>query len=371
MTNALSLYLDALRFGAALTVFVSHYSTGRISGGLFWQFDHGRTAVLVFFVLSGFVIAWVSERRERTLEEYGLSRVARLYSVIIPAFVVTAALDSIGKAIDPRLYGPEWGHSMAHPVIDYALSAAFLGESWTIRVLPGFNVPYWSLNYEAWYYVLFAAAIFLRGRPRIAALIAAALLAGPRILFLLPVWLMGVAAWQWRAELPRQLGRPLVFVCLAGFIALEAFGGQRLFWHPSSGWLPPASSGYDFVLGALVALFIIGLANVQLPMPTARFERLVRGLAGTSFGLYLLHYPLLNFFGTVMPGPPDGALHRVLVFGLALGGALGLASLIEPRKGALKAQLRTALHVLLGKPPPPAVARQRLSNRPPEHRVSP
>ena len=361
MTNALSLYLDALRFGAALTVFVSHYSTGRISGGLFWQFDHGRTAVLVFFVLSGFVIAWVSERRERTLEEYGLSRVARLYSVIIPAFVVTAALDSIGKAIDPRLYGPEWGHSMAHPVIDYALSAVFLGESWTIRVLPGSDVPYWSLNYEAWYYVLFAAVIFLRGRPRIAAVIVTALLAGPRILFLLPVWLMGVAAWRWRAELPDQLGRPLVVVCLAGFIALEALGGERLFWHPSGGWLPPDFSAYDFVLGALVALFIIGLANVQLSMPKARFERLVRGLAGTSFGLYLLHYPLLNFFGTVVPGPTDGALHRVLVFGFALGGALGLASLIEPRKASLKAQLRSALHFLLGKPPPPTAAPQRLT----------
>ncbi|HEX9536214.1 MAG TPA: acyltransferase [Stellaceae bacterium] len=361
MTNALSLYLDALRFGAALAVFVSHYSTGRISGGLFWRFDGGRTAVLVFFVLSGFVIAWVSDTRERTLEEYGLSRVARLYSVIIPAFVLTAALDSVGEAIDPRLYGPEWGHSMAHPVIDYALSGVFFGESWTIRVLPGFNVPYWSLNYEAWYYVLFAAAIFLRGRPRIAVLIVAALLAGPRILFLLPVWLMGVAAWRWRAELPRQLGRPLVLVCLAGFIALEALGGEQLFWHPSSEWLPPASSTYDFVLGALVALFIISLANVRLPMPGRRLERLVRGLAGTSFGLYLLHYPLLNFFGTVTPGPPDGALHRVLVFCLSLGGALGLASLIEPRKTLLKAQLRSALHLLLGKPPPVAVARQRLS----------
>ena len=87
MTTALSLYLDALRFGAALTVFVSHYSTGRISGGLFWQLEYyGRAAVLMFFVLSGFVIAWVSETRERTLEEYGLSRFARLYSVIIPAF---------------------------------------------------------------------------------------------------------------------------------------------------------------------------------------------------------------------------------------------------------------------------------------------
>ncbi len=361
MTNALSLYLDALRFGAALTVFVSHYSTGRISGGLFWQFDGGRTAVLVFFVLSGFVIAWVSGTRERTLEEYGLSRAARLYSVIIPAFFLTVALDSAGKAIDPRLYGPEWGHSMTHPVIDYALSAVFLGESWTIRVLPGFNVPYWSLNYEAWYYVLFAAATFLRGRPRIAAVIVAALLAGPRILFLLPVWLMGVAAWRWRAELPRPLGRPLVIVSLAGFIALEALGGERLFWHPSSGWLPPDSSAYDFVLGTLVAFFILGLANVQLPMPGRRLERLVRGLAGTSFGLYLLHYPLLNFFGTVVPGPPDGALHRVLVFCLALGGALGLAGLIEPRKGALKAQLRSSLHILLRKPPPPTVARQPLS----------
>jgi peptidoglycan/LPS O-acetylase OafA/YrhL len=150
-------------------------------------------------------------------------------------------------------------------------------------------------------------------------------------------------------------------VCPAGIIALAALGGQQLFWRPSSGWLPPDSSAYDFVLGALVAFFIVGLANVQLPMPRARLERLVRRLAGTSFGLYLLHYPLLNFFGTVVPGPPDGASHRVLVFGLALGGALGLASLIEPRKGALKGQLRSALHLLLGKPPPPAVARQRLS----------
>jgi peptidoglycan/LPS O-acetylase OafA/YrhL len=237
----------------------------------------------------------------------------------------------------------------------------FLGESWPIRVLPGFNVPYWSLNYEAWYYVLFAAVVFLRGPPRIAAVIVAALLAGPRILLLLPVWLMGVAAWRWRAELPRQLGLPLLAGCLAGFITLEAFGGQQLFWRPNSGWVPSGWSAYDFVLGALVAFFIVGFANVRLPMPPARFERLVRGLAGTSFGLYLLHYPLLSFFGTVVPGPPDGALHRVLVFGLALGAAVGLASLIEPRKATLKRQLRSALHLLLGKPPPPAVLRQRLS----------
>lgn len=355
MTEAFSLYLDALRFGAAFAVFISHFSTGRISGGLFWQLDYGRTAVLVFFVLSGFIIAWVSETRESTLEEYGLSRAARLYSVIIPAFALTAALDWLGNKIDPTLYGPEWGHGTAHPVIDYALSAVFLGESWTIRALPGFNVPYWSLNYEAWYYVLFAAAMFLRGRQRIAAVAAAVLLAGPKVLFLFPVWLMGVAAWRWRAALPRQLGWPLVVLCVTGFVTLQAFGGQQLFWHPNSGWLPPGSSLYDHVLGVIVALFIVGLGNVHLPMPGHRLEQLVRNLAGVSFGLYLLHYPLLNFFGTVVPGPPDRALHRVLVFGLALGAALGLASLIEPRKAALKRHLRSALQVLLGQSAPEAV----------------
>ncbi|MBV8938064.1 MAG: acyltransferase [Alphaproteobacteria bacterium] len=361
MTNALSFYLDILRFGAAFAVFISHYAIGRISGGLFWQFDFGRTAVLAFFVLSGFVIAWVSETRERTLEEYALSRIARLYSVIIPAFILTALLNWLGKEIDPRSYAPELAHSTSHPVLDYALSAIFLGESWTTRVLPGFNVPYWSLNYEAWYYVLFAAAVFLRGRLRMAALASAAALAGPRILCLLPVWLMGSAAWQWRAQLPHGLGWPVVIACVAGLIALQSLGGQQLFWHPSSEWLPPSFSAYDYIVGVLFAVLIAGLANVQLQFPGKRVESVVRGIAGASFGLYLLHYPLLNFFGAVVPGPPSGALHRVLVFGLALGGALGIASLIEPRKSVLKRQLRSGLHLLLGKPPPSAVARQRLS----------
>jgi peptidoglycan/LPS O-acetylase OafA/YrhL len=328
---------------------------------MFWYLtDYGRTAVLVFFVLSGYVIAWVTEARERTIEEYALSRAARLYSVIIPAFIVTAALDYTGRAIDPRLYGPEWGHSMAHPAFGYALSAVFLGESWILSALPGFNVPFWSLNYEAWYYVLFAAAAFLRGPRRITAIGMAALLAGPKVLLLLPVWLMGVAAWRYRAALPERLGGPLVIVSLAALIAIEAFGGQRLFCHANTHWLPPGYSAYDYILGAVVALSIVGFANMQPPMPRVSFERAVRGLAGTAFGLYLFHYPLLNFFGTLVPGPPDRAIHRLLVFGLALGGALGLAGLIEPRKGALKRGLRAALDAVIKRCRPPALERQRL-----------
>jgi peptidoglycan/LPS O-acetylase OafA/YrhL len=362
MTSALSLYLDALRFGAAFMVFLSHYGVGRISGGLFWQAaPYGRTGVLVFFVLSGFVIAWVTETREHSFEDYALSRVARLYSVIIPAFILTAVLNRLGSEIDPRLYTAEWGHTAAHPWIGFLLSAVFLGESWTLTMLPGRNVPFWSLNYEAWYYALFGLATFLRGRRRMLALGTAALLAGPKVLLLFPIWLMGLGAWRWRAGLTRRWGAPLVFVSLGGFIVLEALGGQQLFWHPGTHWLPPGYSVYDYIIGALASLLIIGLANAPLPVPGIRLECVIRWLAGTTFGLYLLHFPMLNFFATIIPGPMGGAAHRLLVFVLALGGAVTLGHLIEQRKGPLKRVLRSAFDATLGKRPPPALERQEVS----------
>src|SRR3954447_25767284 len=78
LTPTLSLYLDVLRFTAAFAVFISHYAPGYRSGGLFWQFaGFGRTSVLVFFVLSGFVIAYVSQGKESSLQEYALSRLSR------------------------------------------------------------------------------------------------------------------------------------------------------------------------------------------------------------------------------------------------------------------------------------------------------
>jgi hypothetical protein len=54
-------------------------------------------------------------------------------------------------------------------------------------------------------------------------------------------------------------------------------------------------------------------------------------------------------------------MHRVLVFALALGTAVGLAHLIEPRKQELKHALGSALDALSGRHSQRALARQRLS----------
>jgi peptidoglycan/LPS O-acetylase OafA/YrhL len=56
------------------------------------------------------------------------------------------------------------------------------------------------------------------------------------------------------------------------------------------GWLPFDYSAYDYIVGVLVAVLIMALANVRLPTPRNTLESSIRWLAGTSFGLYLLHY---------------------------------------------------------------------------------
>ena len=349
MTNGLSFYLDALRVLAVFTVFLSH--SARVSGGMFWQAQPlGHAAVLVFFVLSGFVIAWVTETRERTAEEYTLSRIARLYSVVVPAVILTALLDPIGMAIDPHLYAPEsivrMNRGPFNVVLGYALGVTFLGQNWTLEMFPGSNIAFWLINYGAWCYILFGLAVFLQGRRRMAAFAAAALLAGPRILLLFPIWLIGAAVWRWHAVMPRRLGAPLALGAVAAFIGIQALGGEQLFHRANSLWLPPGFSPYDYIVGVVIALLLLGLANASLPMPGAAVERPIRFLAGTAFGLYLLHQPLLNFFGAVIPGPAERAMRGLLVVGISLILAIVLARVIEPQKGPLKRALRAGLGLL-------------------------
>ena len=94
MTNAVSLYLDTLRFAAAFTVFLSHFALGRISGALLAS---GRsTGGLRSWSSSSFrALSSVGQRdaRSETSLTCAEPSIARLYSVIIPAFMLTAALN--------------------------------------------------------------------------------------------------------------------------------------------------------------------------------------------------------------------------------------------------------------------------------------
>ncbi len=100
MNVGFSLSLDLIRFGAAMTVFLSHFVIGRINGGWLWQFNlvpFAHHAVVIFFVLSGLVMAYVVQDRENTGCKYFSTRFARLYSVVLPMLIVVPLLDFFGR----------------------------------------------------------------------------------------------------------------------------------------------------------------------------------------------------------------------------------------------------------------------------------
>ena len=101
-----SAILDATRITAAVVVLLSHYGSGSITHSAFWVFNvFSESAVTVFFVLSGYMIAWVTEHREADGLSYTVARLCRIYSVVLPAIVLTVILDLSGRAISPARLG--------------------------------------------------------------------------------------------------------------------------------------------------------------------------------------------------------------------------------------------------------------------------
>jgi len=64
MKRDLSVLLDLVRTLAACTVFLAHLSLPRFGGEAIYPIfePYAHSAVIVFFVLSGFLISWVAER---------------------------------------------------------------------------------------------------------------------------------------------------------------------------------------------------------------------------------------------------------------------------------------------------------------------
>jgi peptidoglycan/LPS O-acetylase OafA/YrhL len=86
MTDSRSFFLDLCRFVAASAVLLHHaFGPGYLAPHVFID---GRKAVIVFFVISGFVIAYVAETSERTWKSYLTARASRIYSVTIPALLL-------------------------------------------------------------------------------------------------------------------------------------------------------------------------------------------------------------------------------------------------------------------------------------------
>lgn len=334
-----SLYLDLVRILAACAVVMAHFGYFHIFDD--YQIAHvadlGREAVIAFFVLSGFVIAYSAEQRNPTLGDYVRARGARLYSVVLPVLALAYGLAALATTL---LQVPVNGAYQLHkPWLYIPFHLLFLGELWSFVEVPPWLVPYWSLNYEAWYYVLFGAMHYLKGRRRLLALM------GPRLWLLLPLWLSGVFLYRWQKAhvIPRGIARAgwtvtLLLAALWTWYDPE----QQLRLVARAVWPFPGirMGSADRVLSDyLVAILVLanfacarhaGFTRLLGAAPTIRF------VSAHTFTLYLSHSLVICTWQALLTfrrGDP------AVLLGLALAIA-ATAAVLQPLTDALQRRLR-------------------------------
>lgn len=209
MTKEVSLYLDVIRFVAAILVVLAHFSFERFTSNYINYFHQfGQSAVIIFFVLSGYVITFVADKKENNGKAYFISRFARLYSVVIPVLILIPIFDIIGQNINEIMYENYFRDS--NYIIRLIANSVFLQQIWFYGFGYLSNGPLWSLGYEFWYYVLFGLSLFIEGKKKYFFVLLVALLIGPKILLLMPVWLFGV--WIYNFHKSKTLNQNLARV---------------------------------------------------------------------------------------------------------------------------------------------------------------
>lgn len=299
MNKATSTYLDLVRFSAAMVVFLTHAGYELFTSG--WLLPVGRyghDAVVIFFVLSGFVIAYVVENKESTPEAFFVARLARLWSVVIPALGLTLMLDYVGSRADYILYA-ESSFRTDVPIWRLFANLFFINEIWFTSVRPFSNGPFWSIGYEFWYYIAFAVLSFTRASHRGWVFIICALLMGPKILVLMPVWMLGVYAYRksTRRVLTPGAGWGLLVVPI---LIYAVYRGLRVNVFLDEGTRSLLGSGFmdrylgysqrfanDYLVGCLVAVHFVGVVAVSrgyfFSKALAYLETPIRFLAGYTF----------------------------------------------------------------------------------------
>ncbi len=355
MNRAFSLYLDFLRAGAALVVFLTHGRFTWFSQGITWLPSLGHEMVIIFFVLSGYVIAQSTGKGGKDGKVYASDRLSRLYSVVIPALLLTVCLDQAGSRIAPALYADLMAPD--HYLIRIGLAGLFVQQCWTLSSIPGSNAPFWSLAYEFWYYALFGLFSFCR-RPLWLFLgtLAWVALLGWKIPLLLPVWLLGCGAFWLGQRRPLSpatggivaLGSGTAFLASAlGYVSLP---GAEPHWVAQAPLFFSGHVAVDLQMGLLMAAHLYGMSawlSASQSDPTGTLPaRAIRFIANRSFTLYLIHLPVLAFVRAVIPFDGKSDLQVALVMGLAGTFILLIAGPIEHSRFYLRRHLDRLLGVV-------------------------
>lgn len=332
--------LQYLRFVAALLVVLTHAwqmvpLVGNGESMLGSGFHGGSSGVDLFFVISGFIMVYITSTRHVPAGEFMLDRIAR----IAPPYWVITILMAAVLIIAPNVF-----RSSSFDMASFVTSLLFI--AWPSNAVPGAAplLPVgWTLNYEMLFYAIFAASIVISSRYRVWIATAAILvLVSLRLLdqdngneiyqfytssimleFIFGM-LIGLAAQgdvaRWMTK-SRLLGFAALLVAAVFFAFAISFEVERPSQWRSLIWGLPAA----FVVASVVAIDMGGRVPVS---------RLLLLLGNASYAVYLTHLFPLGAVRKIWPMMPEfirSSDYLLLLFGVAvsLGMGLGFYLIVE------------------------------------------
>jgi exopolysaccharide production protein ExoZ len=286
--------IQVLRAAAALMVVLFHAGLRIDSSETLFRV--GNAGVDLFFVISGFVMWTVTSRRPTAPATFLWHRAIRL----VPLYWLMTLLTVAAYGAAPALF-PHMRLNLPHVL----LSLGFIPHV----TVDGRNEPVlgqgWTLNYEVYFYLLFAATLTLPARWRLGAITAA----------LLALALAGTLLTD-TTELTDLLTNPLLLEFLGGIgIGWLAAGGwrRRMIWRPSFGFwgcialgigglcvLPAPASGDDLarlpLYGGPAVLIVAGCVGIEITRGL-RLGRVPMLLGAASYSIYLTHTFVISMIG--------------------------------------------------------------------------
>ena len=329
LTTAESLALDLIRVLASIVVAFGHLTERQFSTGWRDCTDFAVDAVGIFFVLSGFVIRHVTLRRPGTLRPYLIDRASRLYSVILPAFLLTIVVDLIARRANPTYYA-SLVHQAISPTLQIGINLVFAGQLWHHVVDPLSNSPYWSVNYEVGYYLIYGCFFYLAGKSRWIFTAMVCALFGPLVLYLFPLWIAGCVAHdlyqRWKAAGSTFANLTRIFIAAASSILLAVALLKTFKLGPAFAQhydrmvlaLGPHKLGVHAYLRGLcwsvVIMAILLLARRFTLSPKSLAIRTIRFIAEGTFPIYLFHFPLFVLIAACIPYNHASWLPKTIIF---------------------------------------------------------
>lgn len=290
--------LEALRGFAALYVLLHHFKIGE---GTYLQYFtmQGQVAVMLFFVLSGFVIYYsCHQKRSISFREYFIKRFRRIYFVFILALLISY----LAACLNSRSWLPFMPIEFVKNLTNFQDLSRHPGY-W----FEGYygNTPLWSISYEWWFYMLFFPIFkFVRAsRQRFFAIGISILGFATYMIYPNQISIiMGYfICWWWGVEIAKiwlnnhkiTFGR-LKFINVSFVIMIVLSGAQLLLYRGTLSFGDhPIIELRHFIYAYVIIMF--GLIWYKMRYPLYRFTfRPFIYFAPFSYAIYVFHHPIVT-----------------------------------------------------------------------------